>query len=378
MLKKLFALAGLAGIVAVAGCVSTNPHASSTKIYIQQKNNEKAMAEAQAWAESDPTSGSPYLWMGLIKASQEDYPGAADEFIKAFEIDSTLKSMEALDKELTISGAQVFDGQRVYQVIINAAISKINENKPKEAAPYLEKAIELNPNDAKAYLLLVNVYEQAGDMDKAKKALATADEKDPNNPQVKLHLALFAEQDGKLDQAEKLLKEALKIDTAYAEAYKELGFVNFERGKKLEEKFDKAKTKKEKESIKKDIQKYYKAAAENFDKATNLDDKLDEAWLNLGISYIKLEKLPEAVKALEKYTSMKGNDYNGWFLLAGALAASEDKADHEKALEAVNTAISIKETPDAYNLKGAVLKKLKRKKEAMKAFKKAMELEAKK
>jgi tetratricopeptide (TPR) repeat protein len=375
MIRKSFVFAVIG--TALAGCVAGNPHASSVKIYIQQKDNAKAMAEAQAWAESDPTSAKPYLWMGVIKASEEDYGAAADFFMKGFAIDSSYRNPDALNRELTIAGAPVFDASGVYQVFLNAGIDLLNKGDAKGALKYLEEAKRLRPNEPKAYLLLVSAYEQMNDTASARKSLAEADRLDPKNPQVKLHLALFAEQDGKLDEAESLIREALKLDTAYAEAYKELGFVNFERGKRVEERFNKSNDPKEKEALKPEILKHYAAAAENFAKATKLDETMGEAWLNLGISYIKIEKSAEAVAALDKYTSMKPNDYNGWFLLAGALLPSKEKSDQERALVAIETAISIKETPDAYNLKGAILKNLNRKNESMAAFKKALELEGK-
>lgn len=375
-MRKSFVFAVIGAVV--AGCVVGNPHATSVKIYIQQRDNARAMAEAQAWAESEPASAKPYFWMGVIKAADEDYTAAADFFLKGFAIDSSFRNPDVLNRELTISGAPVFDANGVYQVILNAGINFLNEGNAKGALKYLEEAKKLRPNEAKAYLLLVTVYQQMNDTTNARKALVEADRLDPRNPQVKLHLALFAEQDGKLDEAEKLLLEALKLDTAYAEAYKELGFVHFERGKKLEEKFNQSKDPKEKESLKPEILKHYTVASENFAKATKLDETLAEAWLNLGICYIKTEKSAEAVVALEKYSSLKPHDYNGWFLLAGALLPSKEKADQEKALLAINTAISINETPEAYNLKGAILKNLNRKKESMDAFKKALELEGKK
>ncbi|MEO0180497.1 MAG: tetratricopeptide repeat protein [candidate division WOR-3 bacterium] len=375
MFRRSFVFVSIGAVI--AGCVAGNPHASSVKIYIQQRDNAKAMSEAQAWAESEPTSAKPYLWMGVIKASEEDYNAAADFFMKAFAMDSSTRNPDVINRELTIAGASVFDAGGVYQVILNAGINFLNEGDAKSALKYFEEAKDLRPSEAKAYLLLVSAYEQMNDTASARKALVEADRLDPKNPQVKLHLALFAEQDGKLDEAEKLVLEALKLDTAYAEAYKELGFINFERGKKIEDKYNESKDPKEKEALKPQILKHYTVAAENFAKATKLDETLGEAWLNLGICYIKIEKSAEAAAALEKYTSMKPNDYNGWFLLAGAYLPSDQKSDQEKALVAIDMAISIRETPEAYNLKGAILKNLNRKKESMDAFKKALELEGK-
>ncbi|MEO0158460.1 MAG: tetratricopeptide repeat protein [candidate division WOR-3 bacterium] len=375
MFRRSFVFVSIGAVI--AGCVAGNPHASSVKIYIQQRDNAKAMSEAQAWAESEPTSAKPYLWMGVIKASEEDYNAAADFFMKAFAMDSSTRNPDVINRELTIAGASVFDAGGVYQVILNAGINFLNEGDAKSALKYFEEAKDLRPSEAKAYLLLVSAYEQMNDTASARKALVEADRLDPKNPQVKLHIALFAEQDGKLDEAEKLVLEALKLDTAYAEAYKELGFINFERGKKIEDKYNESKDPKEKEALKPQILKHYTVAAENFAKATKLDETLGEAWLNLGICYIKIEKSAEAAAALEKYTSMKPNDYNGWFLLAGAYLPSDQKSDQEKALVAIDMAISIKETPEAYNLKGAILKNLNRKKESMDAFKKALELEGK-
>ena len=375
MLKRSFVFVVMGTVL--AGCVAGNPHASSVKIYIQQRENAKAMAEAQAWAESDPTSAKPYLWMGVIKAGEEEYNAAADFFMKGFAVDNSYRNPDVLNRELTIAGSQVFDAGGVYQVILNAGINFLNEADAKGALKYLEEAKNLQPTEAKAYLLLVSAYEQMSDTASAKKTLAEADKLDPNNPQVKLHLALFAEQAGNLDEAEKLISEAIKLDSTYPEAYKELGFINFERGKKVEDKYNQSKDPKEKEKLKPEILERYTVAAANFARATELDPTLGEAWLNLGICYIKTEKSAEAAAALDKYTSMNPDEYNGWFLLAGALLPSKEKADQEKALVAIDKAIAIEKTPDAYNLKGAILKNLNRKKESMEAFKKALELEGK-
>lgn len=371
----LFALAGL------TGCVAGNPHASSTKIYIQQKNIEKALEEAKAWAESEPGNGEPYLWMALAKVNSEDYIGAADYFLKAFEIDSTLADKDVLDKKLQISGTQVFSGDGVYTVFLNAAIELINQDKGLDAVKYLEVAKKLDPQKPRAYMLLVSVYERAKDEAKAKAALEEAAKVAPNDPQVKLHLALYRENEGKLDEAEKLLKEALKLNPKYAEAYKELGFVYFERGKKAEEEASKIKKgkKKAKKAKEEEAKGYYRKAAEYFAKAVELDSSLAEAWVNLGISYIKLEEFDKAAEALKRYTQLKGDDYQGWFLLAGALLEGKDKAQHEEALKAIEKAIALKpNSAEAWNLKGAILKKLGKKREALKAFKKALELEGKK
>ena len=58
-MRKL-TLATVGSVILLASCLSMgNPHASSTKIYVQQKNTEKAMAEAQAWAQDGPTTRPP-------------------------------------------------------------------------------------------------------------------------------------------------------------------------------------------------------------------------------------------------------------------------------------------------------------------------------
>jgi len=341
MLKRLSLL------ILLYGCASVgSPAASSTKIYVQNNNLEKAEENANAWINDQPNSPKPYIWRGYIYTRKNEWVKASEDFIKAFSLDTSYRRKEKFEKELSIAGQSLMPFSALPTIFQNAAIVLIQENKFQEAIRYLQEAEKLDPKNANTYLLLHGVYNSLGDERKSREYLEKAVSLDPKNPKARLQLAILYSYEGNKDTAEKILRGIIK-DTAMVEAYKELGILLFEKGN-------------------------YKESAENLEKAYQMKGDDYEILANLGQAYAQLGNYDKAVEYLKKAYELKSDEYRIPFSIAGVLY---DAKKYREALDYVNLAISMKkDDPTLYELRAAIYKALGRTKEAVADFKRADDL----
>jgi len=341
------------------GCASLeSPYASSTKIYIQQDNLEKALENANKWIAEDSTNAKAYLWRAIIYTRKYKYAEAANDFKRAFTLDSTYMDKGKFEKTVAIAGQPLMPYEAVSAVFNNAAVKLINDGKYDEALPYLEYSLKVNPNNANTYLLLHTVYNAKGDEKKAKEYLIEAVKRDPNNYHAKLQLAVLYSYEGNKQEAEKLLKEviqAVESDTAAddkvkLEVYKEYAILMFE-------------------------QKKYDEAIKYFKKAYEIKKDDYEVLANLGNVYAAKKDYENAVKYLKQAYALKKDDYRIPQALAEVLY---EQKRYKEALKYINDAIKLKgDDPALYRIRAAIYKAMGKRRAALRDLKKAMQLEKK-
>jgi tetratricopeptide (TPR) repeat protein len=143
-----------------------------------------------------------------------------------------------------------------------------------DAIVHYNKAIEINPNYAKAY----------GNLGK-----------------------LFTEKQ-EYKQAEDILKTVTEIDPGYADGFMRLGLLYLE-------------------------QERYKDAAGNLAMATSLDDKDYNKFFNLASAYNHLEKWNEAATAAQSCIDLKNKFGGGWMELGLAEMGRKNKTRAKKHFE---------------------------------------------
>lgn len=333
--------------LAFISCASIgSPYMTSTKIYIQQNDLEKAEENADQWVSEEPNSPKPYIWRGYIYTRKGDYIKATEDFIKAFQLDPSYRSQKNFEKELSIAGQTLMPFKAVATVMQNAAIQLVQENKYDKALNYLSEALRVDSANAQIYLLMHSIYNAMGDEKLSREYLEKAIQLDPKNPKARLQLAVLYSYEGKKDTAEKILRGILK-DTAMVEAYKELGILLFEK-------------------------KNYNEAVEILQKAYELKEDDYEILANLGQSYAQLKDYDKAFEYLKRAYDLKKDEYRIPFAIAGVLY---DAKKYNDALKYINEAIALKpDDPDLYELRGAIYRALKKGKEAVEDFKKAEQL----
>ena len=72
-------------------------------------------------------------------------------------------------------------------------------------------------------------------------------------------------------------------------------------------------------------------AAEHYHKATQLDPNLADGWQSLGMSLVKLEKLEEAIQALERLIQLRPKDQLAYSSLSLAFGRAGKIKEAEEA-----------------------------------------------
>jgi Tfp pilus assembly protein PilF len=93
----------------------------------------------------------------------------------------------------TIADAGSRGDRRSAQAQVEFGIRVARQGLWREATYRWERAVELDPTYAAAFNNLAVAYEQAGELDKAKKAYQKAAELDPKNASIKQNIDLFKE-----------------------------------------------------------------------------------------------------------------------------------------------------------------------------------------
>lgn len=101
----------------------------------------------------------------------------------------------------------------------------LNLNRSEEAVVDAEKAVQLNPKDAEAYLILCEAARQSEDVARAEEALGQAASLVFNDAALHVRLSWNAEQLGLLEKAEAFARTALALDGTISAGYYQLARV---------------------------------------------------------------------------------------------------------------------------------------------------------
>lgn len=348
--------------------------ATSTKIYVQQENWNKALENANKWKSEQPNNAEPYLWLGYIYTRLSDYKNATLNFLEGYDKNPKLYTKKEFEKKLSIGGQNLLNYEQFFIVLTNGSIQFYNENDYDNAIKVSEFIIKLDSSNSNAYQIASSSYQIKAQketdenkkkelLNKSRLLLETYNQKNPNDAKAKYYLALFHYDDAQnyllkndtmsykqsLNKAKDLLLSSIELDTTMPEIYYELAEIYFELGD-------------------------YKNAVLNYEKSTKYDSSRYETFYNLSISYMKLKEYDNALKAMIKADKLKPNDYQILYFIS--LLYFEVK-NYNEALKYADSAIKIKETSAVYELKANILKAMKKNEEALKAFEKAESLKKK-
>jgi tetratricopeptide (TPR) repeat protein len=141
--------------------------------YIGAQKIDVAIGAFKLGVEQDPGNKYYRYNYGVLLLGNKNFAEAEEQFKKAIEIDPKYQN--------------AIYNLGVTYVKWGAEIAKVNEDKKdtqnteymdkyKAGLPFLEKSLELNPNDAAMWELVGRVYTVLGKQDKAKQAFDKADQ----------------------------------------------------------------------------------------------------------------------------------------------------------------------------------------------------------
>ena len=296
----------LVSLVAFVGCQSTE--VTSAKVYLQQKNIEKAEEMLLLAVQKEPTNPEPSFLLGTeVYAKQKKW----SEMVKYFDISLAISNqykdkIEKIKHKYWVdnfnAGASTYNGllkgqtkdpEKAYAAAVNAFknCEFIEPNNPdsystlaqvylqhgnvEEAKATMKKAIELNSDDITNFLNLGNIYSKEKNYDEALTYLNLGLEKDPGNVNAIKQLAFTYDAMGEKAKAVDAYKNAIAADPENPDLFYNLGVLYFQ-------------------------QEDYQNAADQFEKVAGMTPDASDALYNAGLAYENLKDYKKAKDFLEK------------------------------------------------------------------------------
>jgi tetratricopeptide (TPR) repeat protein len=353
-------------------CASTE--LTSAKLYIQQKNYDKALEVLKKDVEKNPQSDEGYYLMGDIYGEKGQYDLMVVSYNKSlaisknFEKDITNKKIHFW-YTLTQSGASYFK-----RVATNKNQDSIKVNLDK-AANSFENAVLVLPDSAYTYYLLSLVYMSQQKYDKAIEPLEKYKDLGKTSDGYVYLGSIYYDKGNRLKDSYTKSKnvqdsisymenfnKAISVleegRTKFPNDSKLLGTLSsaYVGANKLSVAIDAFKSLAESDPKKENFYNYgvvllgaekFEEAVKQFNKALDLDPKYQNAIYNIAVSYVKWgteinkeaedkgdkgdaykEKYRLAIPYLENYTQIDNNDIKVWDLLGKvyAIVGMPDKA----------------------------------------------------
>jgi len=327
---------------------------TSAKLYIQQKNYDKALPLLEQEVQKNPKSNEGFYLLGLVYGEKEQYDKMIDAYNKSLAINQEFK--DYIDQSKLSHWATLFNkGVKAFQDGTSTDVEDSSKVLLSRAANYFEESIKIMPDSMGTYKNLAFVYLSAGNYDAAMEPLKVMIEKEKSLDGYRFVGEILYEKGNQLKATD---------ETAANQSYEE-AIIILEEGRKLYPNdpdillaLSNSYIAANKLDIAKDVfkagveaepeNKYYRynygvlllggeeyaEAEKQFLKAIELDPEYENAIYNLSVTYVKwgtyLNKVADekgetsseykdkyqlALPYLEKVVQMKTDDAVLWELL---------------------------------------------------------------
>lgn len=334
-------------------CSSTE--ITSAKLYIQQKNYDKAMEVLQKEVQKNPKSDQGYYLMGVVYSEKGDYPKMVESFNQSLAISKTYEK-EINDYKrstwVTVFNRGVAFFQRATKVQNEDSMMVYFD----KAVADFKAAAEIEPDSADSYKNLAFAYMSKGDNEAAveplQKIIALEKDKDGYKYLGEIYYVMGSnlKNQGKDAEAKEYFNRAIDVLSEGRKFYPDdtdmllflsNAYIGADRISEATTQFE--------AGVKADpSNKYYRynygvlllgaekfaEAEEQFKRALEIDQNYNNAIYNLGVTYLKWglaiqkkaeaenkidesykEKYRAALPYLEKAVEMPEADANTWELL---------------------------------------------------------------
>lgn len=353
--SKLISAAFIVLGMLLMGYQCSSTEITSAKLYIQQKNYDKALEVLQKEIQKNPKSDQGYYLMGVVYSEKGDYPKMVESFNQSLSISKTYEK-EINDYKrstwVTVFNRGVAFFQRATKVQDEDSMMVFFD----KAVADFKAAAEIEPDSADSYKNLAFVYMSKGDNEAAieplKKIIALEKDKDGYKYLGEIYYVMGSnlKNQGKDAEAKEYFNRAIEVLSEGRKLYPDdtdmllflsNAYIGAERISEATTQFE-AGVKAEPNN------KYYRynygvlllgaekyaEAEEQFKRALEIDPNYNNAIYNLGVTYLKWglaiqkkaeaenkidesykEKYRAALPYLEKAVEMPEADANTWELL---------------------------------------------------------------
>ena len=376
--SKLFVIAFLMLSMLFVGYQCGSTEITSAKLYIQQKNYDKAIEVLQKEITKNPKSDEGYYLLGYVQGEQGNFNEMVDSYDKSLAISKSFE--KNINDSRKYFWAQAFNrGVSLYQRGVKSTDPDSQKVFYDKSIADFQSALSIEPDSADTYKNLAFVYLSKGDNEAAVEPLKQLIAREQSLDGYKFLGEIYYVNGTNLKAQEKndeakvefnksidVLEEGLKLYPDNAEMLVTLStaYIGADRGS---EAIDKYKKLVEAKPDDKNIRYNYgvlllgaddfEGAETQFKKAIEIDPAYDNAIYNLGVTYLKWGTY------LNKKADEEGK------------VNDEYKAKYQMALPYLEKAV---EMPDAnaqtWELLGKVYSVLGMNDDATKAFNKADEM----
>jgi tetratricopeptide (TPR) repeat protein len=283
--------------MAITGFECASSEMTSAKVYMNQKDYDKALKFLQAEVKKNPKNEEAYYWLGTISGEKQDYAAMLEAFNNANAAGTKYsKEMKLAKKKYWYDCFN--KGYDYFKKASNAASKDTQAVMFEKSANSFKQAIVIEPDSVLAYK---NLY-------------------------LTLHNL------GKTDEALVVLKKSLQIGNS-VDDYAKLGEIYYSKG--VEAKSDYARTKDAADSVK---------AYASFDEAISVLEKARKSYPQdgdilqlLSNSYVAANKLKVARQTFKEIVDADPNNklyhVNYGVILQGSLEYAEAETQFKKAIE---------------------------------------------
>ncbi len=273
---------------------------------LDAKDDDLAIAQFERAIELDPTRADAYYSLGLLYRKRDRWREALDAF------DHAVASPSAPAE------AHCQLGEIRMEVFAQAP----------EALGHLLRAVEVDPDYARAHRLLGLAYLQLNDLAAAIEALDHADRLDATNAETAYGLGLAHTRLGALVAARARFVDAIERDRRHAKSHLALGNCLMRLG--------------EVEDGREALDAFRRLTVEaeqiaHLERATRRDPSNVAAWAELGRIRLRRDEWPAAVEALERQVALDADDTKARERLGFAYFRLERYADAAEAYATVVT-----------------------------------------
>lgn len=293
------------------GCQSSE--ITSAKVYIQEKNWQKAYEQCALATQKEPNN--PQAWLLLAQICTE--------------MESAVCVVRATDRAVYLDPKTQQDAARIrsnaWQKFFNKGVLAGRKGAYEEAANWTLVAYAVDSTKAEAPLQLSFFYRKLGDNVKAIRFYRRAMELQPENEAIYIDLAATYINNKQSDEAVKVLKEIISKKPDVKEAYRIMG-IAFTNLRQLDSAIYSYNEYLRLEPVSVGVLLEYGAllyetdkkdsASKVFEKVLEIDPQNVQAKYNLAVAYSDLERNNEAKALLEDVVKIEPNNYRAWGRLA--------------------------------------------------------------
>jgi tetratricopeptide (TPR) repeat protein len=376
--SKLFVIAFLMLSMLFVGYQCGSTEITSAKLYIQQKNYDKAIEVLQKEITKNPKSDEGYYLLGYVQGEQGKFNEMVDSYDKSLAISKSFE--KNINDSRKYFWAQAFNrGVSLYQRGVKSTDPDSQKVFYDKSIADFKSALNIEPDSGDTYKNLAFVYLSKGDNEAAIEPLKQLIAREQSLDGYKFLGEIYYVNGTNLKAQEKndeakvefnksidVLEEGLKLYPDNAEMLVTLStaYIGADRGNEAREKYKKlVESKPDDKNIRYNYGVLllgaddFEGAETQFKKAIEIDPAYDNAIYNLGVTYLKWGTY------LNKKADEEGK------------VNDEYKAKYQMALPYLEKAV---EMPDAnaqtWELLGKVYSVLGMNEDATKAFNKADEM----